>query len=139
MVVMKWISGFLRAFRRVCRDGDEADFWVFAGVPAGVPPVVLRRSLYVIYSMCLSPYNVVRRGTSCHCERRKFGAMRVPPVLSFCQRLYSVGTPCTRRGNAAVCASEWSRGPFRSLRVLHDGRGGRVHAPHAPHATIFFS
>jgi hypothetical protein len=25
----------------VCRGGDEVDFWVFAGVPAGVPPVVL--------------------------------------------------------------------------------------------------
>jgi hypothetical protein len=37
MAVMKWISGFLRAFRRVCRGGDEVDFWVFAGVPAGVP------------------------------------------------------------------------------------------------------
>jgi hypothetical protein len=35
--VMRWISGFLWAFRRVCRGGDEVDFWVFAGVPAGVP------------------------------------------------------------------------------------------------------
>jgi hypothetical protein len=138
-VVMRWISGFLRAFRRVCRDGDEADFWVFAGVPAGVPPVVLRRSLYVIYSMCLSPYNVVRRGASCHCERRKFGAMRVLSVLSFCQRLCSVRTLCTRRGHAVMCVAESSRGPFRGLRVLRDGRGGRVHAPHARHATIFFS
>jgi hypothetical protein len=50
--------------------GDEVDFWVFAGVPAGVPPVVLRRSLYVIYSTCLPPYNVVRPGASSHCERR---------------------------------------------------------------------
>jgi hypothetical protein len=39
--VMRWISGFLWAFRRVCRGGDEVDFWVFVGVPAGVPPVVL--------------------------------------------------------------------------------------------------
>jgi hypothetical protein len=38
---MRWISGFLWAFRRVCRGGDEVDFWVFVGVPAGVPPVVL--------------------------------------------------------------------------------------------------
>jgi hypothetical protein len=104
-----------------------------------VPPVVLRRSLYVIYSMCLSPYNVVRRGTSCHCERRKFGAMRVLSVLSFCQRLRSVRTLCPRRGHAAVCVAESPRGPFRGLRVLRDGRGGRVHAPHARHATIFFS
>jgi hypothetical protein len=67
---MRWISGFLRAFRRVCRGGDEVDFWGFAGVPAGVPPVVLRGSLYVIYSTCLPPYNVVRPGASSHCERR---------------------------------------------------------------------
>jgi hypothetical protein len=44
---MSWISGFLLA---------------------GVPPGVLRRSLYVIYSTCLPPYNVVRPGASSHCE-----------------------------------------------------------------------
>jgi hypothetical protein len=38
---MRWNSVFLWAFRRVCRDGDEVDFWGFAGVPAGVRPVVL--------------------------------------------------------------------------------------------------
>jgi hypothetical protein len=79
---MRWISGFLRAFRRVCRDGDEADFWGFAGVPAGVPPVVLRRSLYVIYSTCLPPYNVVRPGASCHCDR------------CFCHSPYAVPAAC---------------------------------------------
>jgi hypothetical protein len=154
---MRWISGFLQAFRRVCHGGDEVDFWVFAAVPAGVPrrcrgrflgfcgrsggcaAGCFGRSLYAIYSTCLPAYNVVRPGASSHCGRRLFGAMRVPPVLSFCQRLYSVRTPCTRRAHAVVCASEWLRGPFRSLRVLRDRRGGLVHAPHVRHATIFFS
>jgi hypothetical protein len=71
--MMRWISGFfLVAFHRWMGQagGDELDCWVFAGVQAGVPPVVLRRSLYVIYSTCLPPYNVVRPGASSHCERR---------------------------------------------------------------------
>jgi hypothetical protein len=73
-----WV--FLVAFRRwIGPGGDEFDCWVcageefvccvYAGVPAVVLPVVLRRSLYVIYSTCLPPYNVVRPGASCHCER----------------------------------------------------------------------
>jgi hypothetical protein len=70
--MMRWISGFfLVAFHRwMGPSGDELDCWVFAGVQVGVPPVVLRRSLYVIDSTCLPPYNVVRPGASSHCEHR---------------------------------------------------------------------
>jgi hypothetical protein len=66
---MRWISGFFWLLS-TGGWGDGLDRWVFAGVQAGVPPVVLRRSLYVIYSTCLPPYNVVRPGASSHCERR---------------------------------------------------------------------
>jgi hypothetical protein len=52
-----WV--FLVAFHRwMGPGGDWLNRWVFAGVQAGVPPVVLRRSLYVIYSTCLPTYNV---------------------------------------------------------------------------------
>jgi hypothetical protein len=44
-----------------------------------VPP---RRSLCVIYSTCLPPYNVVRPGASCHCDR------------CFCHSPYTVPAAC---------------------------------------------
>jgi hypothetical protein len=136
--VIRWISGFLWAFRPVCRGGDVMDFWVFVGVPAGVPPVVLgglctvfiRRAYLHTTSSVL-----VRRATV------GVGNVGLCVCLPCCPSV-SVCTLCARRAHAVrtpyVCASEWSRGTFRSLGVLHDGRGGRVHAPHARHATIFF-
>jgi hypothetical protein len=120
-MVMRRISGFLREFRRVCPR-------LFCG---GLCMSFIRCAyLHTTSSV------VVHRATV---NVGNLGAMRVPPVLSFCERLYSVRSPCPRRGQAAVCVAEWSRGPFRSLHVLRDGRGGRVLAPQARHATIFFS
>jgi hypothetical protein len=64
-----WV--FLVAFHRcIGLGGYEVDFWVFAGIQVCLPPVVLRRSLYVIYSTCLRPHNVIHPGASCHCECR---------------------------------------------------------------------
>jgi hypothetical protein len=159
---MRWISGFLRAFRRVCRGGDdEVDFWGFAGVPAGVPPVVLRRSLYVIYSTCLPPYNVVRPGASSHCERSAACAVRV-----CCLRFRVVCVVCVSAcwiSNVVcvVCVVRFPTLPTRRAMRTSCPRCARCitachartnmymckvgwcacvawHATHAAHARIFF-
>jgi hypothetical protein len=65
----RWIGPCGDAFDCWVFAADAFDCWVHAGVPAVVLVVVLRRSLYVIYSTCLPPYDVVSAGASCHCER----------------------------------------------------------------------
>jgi hypothetical protein len=45
-----WVFFWVAFHRWIGLGGDELGCWVFAGVQAGVPPIVLRRSLYVIYS-----------------------------------------------------------------------------------------
>jgi hypothetical protein len=64
----RWIGPGGAEFDCWVYAGEAFVCWVYAGVPAVVLPVVLRRSLYVIYSTCLPSYNVVRPGASCHCE-----------------------------------------------------------------------
>jgi hypothetical protein len=125
--MMRWISGFfLVAFHRwMGPGGDELDYWVFAGVQAGVPPFVLRWSLYVIYSTCLPPYNVVRPGASCHCVfcpccgcvrpayRRDLHGMR-ECVLDFQRGLRGV---CGALSHAPYAACDAHLVP--TLRALH--------------------
>jgi hypothetical protein len=99
----------------------------FCHSPYAVPAAYLHP--HAVRSPCL-------RSHASHCLSTFSPVVR---LLHFRLRSYAVRTLCPRRRHAAVCVAESSRGPFRSLRVLRDGRGGRVHAPHARHATIFSS
>jgi hypothetical protein len=134
----------------------------FAGVRAGVPPVVLMRSLYTIYSTCLPPYNVVRPGASSHCERRprhlrlcacclRFRVMCVVCV-SACWISSVVCVVCvvrfptlpTRRAMRTLCPRS-----ARCITACHARTNMYMckvgwcacvawHATHASHARIFF-
>jgi hypothetical protein len=116
----------------------------FAGVRAGVPPVVLRWSLYTIYSTCLPPYNVVRPGASSHCERRP-RHLRLC-VCRLCCACMLPAFPSDVRG-MRECVLDFQRGLRGVCGALsHDctrvPRGmrcaSRAHAPRAasPRATI---